>query len=199
MRTLQTSVAFVLLMLLPATLFPQKRAPFRAQEYSRKTQALKVQADSVAVALHLPIRVERSDGTIFELMRIDRGIPRYYITDNFNAAKTLSSNKVWSGGGFGYALSGLGVLLGEWDGGKVRTTHQELTGRVTAADPAGLSAHSTHVAGTMIATGVNASAHGMSNQATLISHEWTNDVFEMNTEASAGLKTSNHSYGLITG
>ncbi len=199
MRTSLSRLLVILLILLPGSLFSQKHLPFQVQEVSHRMQMQKTEADSVALVQQLPIRVERPDGTIFELMRIERGIPRYYITENLNAAKTISSNKLWSGAGFGYALSGLGVLLGEWDGGKVLTTHQELTGRVTAADLASLSAHSTHVAGTMIATGVNAAAHGMANQATLISHEWTNDVIEMNNEAIAGLKTSNHSYGLITG
>ena len=135
----------------------------------------------------------------FEIKRVENGIPKYNITDNINAAKTISTNKLWSGSGFGYSLSGSGVTLGEWDGGLVLTSHQEFGGRVTAPDAAALSTHSTHVAGTMVAAGVSANAHGMSHQANLIEHDWTNDDTEMATEASIGLKVSNHSYGLITG
>jgi hypothetical protein len=188
---------------LPASLLAQKQLPqqlpqqLQARILARAAQ--KVEADSIAKARNLPVRVERPDGTIFEIQRFENDLPRYYITDNINAAKTISTNKLWSGGGFGYALSGSGVTLGEWDGGNVLTTHQEFGGRVTSNDPAALSTHSTHVAGTMIAAGVNASAHGMSHQASLIEHDWTNDDGEMASEAGIGLKVSNHSYGLITG
>ena len=198
MRTLLTSVALILFILLPATLFSQKRLPLNPEERARRWQVQRAQADSIARAQDLPIRQDRADGTTIELQRFENGIPKYYITDNLNAAKTISTNKLWSGGGFGYSLTGSGVLLGEWDGGKVRTTHQELTGRVTSPE-GGLNFHSTHVAGTMIGTGVQANARGMSNQATLTSHDWNSDEAEMAIEAGAGLKVSNHSYGTITG
>ena len=83
----------------------------------------------------------------------------------------------------------------------MRTTHQEFGGRVTTHDGAGLSSHATHVAGTMVASGVDASAIGMSNAATLRSYDWNSDTSEM---AAAQLlpqpvSVSNHSYGQISG
>jgi len=51
----------------------------------------------------------------------------------------------------------------------------------------------------MIAAGVNASAHGMSHQATLRAFDWNNDEGEMATEGAGGARVSNHSYGYITG
>jgi hypothetical protein len=147
------------------------------------------------------IRSVAPDGKVMELQGVnEHGIPLYYTTDNLNAAKTVSTNKVWSGGGLGLSLSGTGMILREWDEGKVRNTHQELTGRVTQVDGAAtLSPHSTHVAGTMIATGVDANAHGMANQATLRAFDWNSDFAEMASEGALGAMLSNSSYGYVTG
>ncbi|MCX6243860.1 MAG: S8 family serine peptidase [Bacteroidetes bacterium] len=141
------------------------------------------------------------DGRIVELKELDQnGRPVYYTTCNINAAKTVSTNKLWPGGSLGLSLTGSGMVLREWDGGKVLDTHQELTGRVTQVDiPSGLSDHSTHVAGTMIGTGISAAAKGMANQATLRAFDWNSDFSEMASEAAAGALVSNHSYGYLTG
>ena len=42
-------------------------------------------------------------------------------------------------------------------------------------------------------------ARGMSYGAQLRAFDWNSDIAEMASEAAAGLRTSNHSYGLITG
>lgn len=163
-------------------------------------KAQRAEAESLAKAMGIPIKRVASDGTVMELQRFEGGIPLVYATDNLNAAKTISTNKVWSGGGFGFSLSGTGQILHIWDGGGVRLTHQELTGRVSQIDvPDALNFHATHVAGTMIATGVNSNARGMSNQATLRAFDFNNDESEMISEAASGARVSNHSYGLITG
>ena len=137
------------------------------------------------------------------LMFVYGGRPFYYQTVNLNAAKTISTNKVWPGGGYGYALTGSGTALGEmcvWDAGGVLTTHQELTGRVTQMDsPAETHFHSTHVAGTMMAGGVTASAKGMSYQANLAAYDWENDLSEMASAATGGMVVSSHSYTAVTG
>src|SRR5437016_3374448 len=134
----------------------------------------RARAESIAVANRLPIRIEKDDGTIIELQTFRRGIPLYYKTDNLNAAKTVSANKVWPGGGFGLSLTGSTETLGEWDGGSVRTGHQEFGGRVLQTEGS-LSEHSTHVAGTLIAAGVNSAAHGFSYQASLKEWDFDND------------------------
>ena len=132
-----------------------------------------------------------------------KGRPFYYGTHNLTAAKTVSTDKVWPGGGYGFSLSGSGTALGRlgvWDGAGVRTTHNELTGRVTQVDStASQSYHSTHVAGTMVAAGVVANAKGMSYQANLAAYDWDNDSAEMAAAAAAGMNASNHSYGYVTG
>ncbi|MGC8865092.1 MAG: S8 family serine peptidase [Bacteroidales bacterium] len=148
-----------------------------------------------------PFRIEEADGSIREVQGLDdRGQLWVYGTSNLNAAKTVSTDKVWPGGGAGLNLTGNGITLAIWDGGKVRTTHQEFSGRVTQMDGASsLSQHSTHVSGTMIAAGVDANAKGMSYQATLKAYDWNIDVNEMSKEAANGLLISNHSYKYLSG
>lgn len=130
------------------------------------------------------------------------GIPKYVKTDNSGAAKTIGTDKVNPGGSLGFSLSGNGMTnrLGVWDGGAVRLTHQEFQGRAVQTDGAtNLSDHATHVAGTMVAGGVTASAKGMSFQAPIKCYEWSNDNSEMSAAANAGMLISNHSYGSICG
>ncbi|HZY09555.1 MAG TPA: S8 family serine peptidase, partial [Bacteroidota bacterium] len=169
-----------------------------SKQRGEKWQAERVHAESLARALNMPIRLDRTDGTTIELQRFENGRPLYYKTDNLNAAKTISTNKVWPAGGFGFSLTGNGIALGEWDAGKVRTTHQEFGGRVTSTQGTN-NFHSTHVAGTMVASGVVASAQGMSYQAFLNAFDWNNDAAEMASQANLGLRVSNHSYGFISG
>lgn len=57
------------------------------------------------------------NGTIIELQKLDAfGKPVYYTTHNIDAAATISTNKVWVGGGLGLSLSGIGLTVGEWEG-----------------------------------------------------------------------------------
>jgi hypothetical protein len=192
--------------LIQFSLYAQMTQQERASllEFARERNALymsqRAEAESLAKIKGIPIRRVTPDGTVMELQRFEGDLPLVYATDNLNAAKTISTNKVWSGGGFGYSLSGVGQTLHFWDGGGVRLTHQELSGRVFQIDsPSELNFHATHVAGTMIATGVNSNAQGMSNQATLRAFDFNNDESEMASEAASGSRISNHSYGLITG
>ncbi len=140
-----------------------------------------------------------------ELQRLNAdGRPMYYMTNNANAAATVSTNEVWAGGSAGLDLDGTGMIAGEWDGGDVLTTHQEFnnTGTSRIVDKDGTSSthyHSTHVAGTIVAAGVQANAKGMAYNATLHAYDWNSDNAEMATAASDGLLLSNHSYGYVAG
>lgn len=147
-----------------------------------------------------PIRRSLPDGSLIEIQALVHGRPVYYLTQNLDAAKTVSANLIWSGGSAGLELSGAGIKIGEWDGGGVLTTHQELTGRVTQKDsPGSTHYHSTHVAGTMIAAGISNRAKGMAYQATLDAYDWTDDESEAAAAGATGLLFSNHSYSYITG
>ena len=146
------------------------------------------------------------NGKISLLVGVDGfGMPLYISTDNnTDAAATIGTNKLWPGGSTGLNLNGSSLnvkdKLAIWDGGKVRNTHVELNGRVVQRDAVTtFSDHSTHVAGTMIASGINPSAKGMSfGQQELVAYDFGNDVPEMFGEA-ANLLVSNHSYGFNAG
>ncbi|MBG0781452.1 MAG: S8 family peptidase [Bacteroidales bacterium] len=172
-----------------------------AAQLKQKSQAEKAEAVRVANEKGWPVRTEDENGRIMELMRLDEnGMPMYYTTFNAEGAALINSDELYNGGAAGLNLSGAGQTLGIWDGGAVLSTHQELTGRVTQKDsPASTHWHATHVAGTMIASGVVNSAKGMSYAASLSAYDWDDDASEMATEAAGGLKVSQHSYGLITG
>ncbi len=181
--------------LLPAQ---QRKLESLADEFDLRWRVERAEAESIATALGMPIRSIAPDGTVRELKRFLNGSPMYNKTDNVNSSKTISTDKVYPGGGAGYNLTGSGIVLGEWDGGGVRTTHQEFGGRVLNSQGAN-NFHSTHVAGTMIASGASPAARGMSYAAQLRAFDWNSDNAEMASEAAAGLRTSNHSYGIITG
>lgn len=134
-----------------------------------------------------------------------KGLPIYITTtDNIISAATIGTNRLWAGGSTGLNLngssSGLTGKMALWDEGQVRSTHVELTGRVLQVDnSATLSDHSTHVAGTLIAAGVNPLAKGMSYGARkLLAYDFDNDISEM-MGAASDLLLSNHSYATIAG
>ncbi len=140
-----------------------------------------------------------------KLIYVDqRGRPLYYMAHNLMAAETVSTDEVWPGGSGGFSLTGSGTtlgMLGIWDAGGVRTSHQEFTsGQVSQIDsPSSTHYHATHVAGTMVAAGTVSAAKGMSYQANLAAYDWNSDNSEMATAAANGMNVSNHSYGYITG
>lgn len=142
-----------------------------------------------------------SNGAITELMGLDpNGIPIYYSTGNAAAARTIRTNQVYPGAGYGLNLTGKYYTVGIWDGGAVRISHREFGGRVTYKDTVRtVESHPTHVAGTMVAAGRNSNAKGMAYEANLWAYSWDNDLSEMTKAASQGLLISNHSYGQMWG
>ncbi len=172
------------------------------------TQQLKEKyiQDSIATfkrakELGILTRMVQPNGAVQELTGFDLfGRPVYNTTHNLDAAKTISTNKVWAGGSLNLNLDGSGTILGEWDAGSVMISHRELLGRVILGDGLGFfDNHATHVAGTLIATGINPNAKGGSFNGNLRAFNWNNDAFEMANEAANGMLISNHSYGNIAG
>ncbi len=169
----------------------------RALEQTRRDAALKLAAQR-----GLAKRVERPNGTIYELMFFDGDRPVYAITHNVNAAISTGANLLQAAP---FSLTGAGVTVGIWDGGAVRATHQEFGGRVTVKDGAAAADHATHVGGTIAAVGINASAKGMATAVSVDSYEWTSDKSEMTARGatypgeSGKIYLSNQSYGYIAG
>ena len=122
------------------------------------------------------------------------------IRESFNAdaADTTNADQLWPGGGLGLNLDGAGLTVGVWDEGAVRASHQEFEGRVTVVDATAESHHSTHVAGTIGAAGLNAQAQGMAESVAIRSRDWNDDTAEMAADAPL-IDVSNHSYGLVRG
>lgn len=171
-----------------------------SEQFSMEFLAKKTEAIALAEELGIPWRREYGDGRVVELMRFDDGIPFYYTTFNAEGATVIKSDKVYPGGGAGLNLTGTGITLGMWDGGAMRIQHQEFGGRAVQRDNAtSVIDHATHVAGTMMAGGVQAAAKGMSYQANMDAYDWNNDNSEMAAAAANGLKVSQHSYGTIAG
>ena len=169
--------------------------------YQQRTERVKEYATEHGIE----IRKVFEDGSIIELVDVVNGQPVFYKTDNLWAATTTRANQLWQGGSLGVSIEGLNYdKIGIWDGGAVRQTHQEFTNtgqsRVAQADGAtSLSSHATHVAGTIMAGGVNANAKGMAFRAQLKANDWNNVESEMAAAAAAGMEISNHSWGYITG
>jgi hypothetical protein len=72
-------------------------------------------------------------------------------------------------------------------------------------DGAALNDHATHVAGTVIASGVSANAKGMAPAGNVDSYDWNSDITEMTLRGAAApdeagkIFLSNHSYGYVSG
>lgn len=150
---------------------PVQRAQIAAQigQWSeQKRQAARARATQFG----LPLRSVLPNGRILEIVDFEGNEPVYFTTHNAIAAISSGANLLL---GAPYAVDGSTQTVGVWDGGGVRTTHQELTGRVTIKDGGALADHATHVGGTIAASGVTATAKGMAPLARIDSYEWTSD------------------------
>lgn len=172
----------------------------RLRERSSYTKAL-----SLAKQKGWPLTITGRNGGKGVLVGVDAfNFPKYYITNNVIAAATTRTNQLWPSGATGLNLTGSSAnmknKLGIWDGGRVLSTHVEMIGRITQKDnPSSNDNHATHVAGTMIASGVNPRARGMAYGIQgIIAYDFNNDNSEIALEA-ADLLISNHSYSVISG
>ena len=141
------------------------------------------------------------------LMGVDMfGQPIYYTSfaDPVHAI-TVNTNKLWTGGSTGFNLNGssdsLTFKLGMWDESAIRNSHIDIANRTTQKDNVTkIIDHSTHVAGILIAKGVNPAAKGMIHGSKgIYAYDWSNDVSEMSSAAAENLLVSNHSYGIVAG
>ena len=184
-------------LVLGQTLIQKQKLNSLSETLFQQSKADRQMAEIKATQKGWPIKGELDGGEEYALQRLaPNGMPIYYHTENIISAQTISTNHLWPDGESQLFMNGEGMIVGEWDGGGTLATHDELIGRVVQADvPEELSDHATHVAGTMIAAGVNHLAHGMANEAVLQANDWYDDSGEMAAQAAEGLTMSNHSYG----
>ncbi len=145
---------------------------------------------------------------ISELMALWEGRPVFYATANLDAATVIATDRVrdmapWN-------LDGEGLAVGVWDSAGVLASHQEFEGlngtsRVMIRDSFSTSAHSTHVAATIGATGIDPLAKGMAPRVRIESYNWNDDTAQMFVLAASAsgqpgkIYVSNHSYGIMAG
>jgi subtilisin family serine protease len=171
-------------------------------EYEEDFERKRAEALALASVYGWPETYELEGGGLGFLVEVLDGQPIYLETTNRNAAITIRADRVHSGGSGGLDLNGEDMLVGIWDGGKVRDTHQLFEGRATQIDAAtSLSNHHSHVTGTVIGSEAfdSGNSKGMAPAAETLNHAFNtgNDASEvMGAINNFGMLVSNHSYGV---
>lgn len=147
------------------------------------------------------------NGSVYFLKYIDtKGNPVYINTKNRASGELIKANQLYSGGSVGVNITGTGMIVGVWDGGQVRATHELLSGKVAMQPGQTLDGstnnytgnnHQTHVSGTIVGKDIanQPSARGIAYNATAKNYDYNNDKTEMIAFAGQGYLMSNHSYG----
>ena len=180
----------------------------RAMRFSQQQDSIYHTAQEVAKKRGIPLVKSLGQGKVLTFQGFSEIGEALYLTteSNSQAAKMTKTNLLYPGGSLALGLTGksdsLKGKLGMWDGGVVFTSHQEFGGRVSMQASQTMTAtsddHATHVAGTLVASGVSPNAKGMAYEADLKIWDYTNDNSEMSA-ASTSLLISNHSYGYQAG
>lgn len=156
----------------------------------------------------IPMTIQLDEDRIARFQYLDDdNHPVYYTTHNVNAAITNGARTLQTGGSLNLDLEGQGMIVGIYDQTRPRVNHAEFGNRVTQIDGSTetISDHSTHVTGTILATGINANARGMARAATGWAFNWDADVSKMMQNSydpdlnPSGHLISNHSYGILVG
>ena len=197
-----------MLLLLYGSVFGQQ--PVRKATPNGQTELLNQYAAQRKQTLQLakehgwPLLKNYSKQRQLRLQGVDTtGQPIYYSLHNAEAALGTRTTSL-SNGTLPVMLSGgsafMNGRLGLWDGGLVLPTHRELgNNRIRQRDITnGSSDHATHLAGTLLAKGIDAKAKGMAFGAQLSVWDYTNDLAELTT-AAPDLLVSNHAYGPVVG
>lgn len=179
-------------------------------EATKKSNVLKNKWENtkrIAKKRNIPISKKLLNGEILILDRLEYGKPVYNKFNSLNAAKTISSNKLWWEGNLGYDLTGFGISAGIWDASQIWTGHSEYTlATILNQNPNGYwDASHTHgmtglllSAGTSYAPGASDAAKGMAKYLTLHVYDSILDTDELLT-APSWILVSNHSYSANCG
>ncbi len=213
MRSVILLTLLVILSVLPESLFaqfdlykPEQKTKIQefADDFSRQQSIRFTRSQSRAKQQGIKV-LDQIGNKKIALQHINELGEALYLSveSNQRSAQITRTDQLYSTGTLGLSLNGnLDAMNGKlaiWDGGSVLATHQEFGGRVKNQESGSTTdLHATHVAGTMIASGVIASARGMAFGASLKSWDYNNDNAEISS-ASPNLLISNHSYGYQAG
>ena len=138
--------------------------------------------------------------SLIEFQRIDPiGSPIYFTQTNERSALTISAHDLKPGEASGLDLTGKNLEIGVWDGGILFDSHDFFQSRAENRDNGSISAHSTHVAGTLAGNSSNDIYDGMALEAELRGYVWDNLENEILTAAENGMLLSNHSWSILSG
>src|SRR6218665_2196124 len=124
------------------------------------------------------------NGSMYYLKYIDaKGNPVYINTKNRASGELIKANQLYGGGSVGVNIIGTGMIVGIWDGGQVRATHELLSGKVAmqsgqTVDGSGNNYtgnnHQTHVSGTIVGKDIanQPSARGIAYGATAKNYDY---------------------------
>jgi serine protease AprX len=155
-------------------------------------------------------RTFNKDGSTYYLQKIGTdGKPVYINSKNIESGKLIKADQLYKDGSIGVNITGEGMVVGVWDTGEVRSTHELLSGKVTMQpnqtyDGVGTGAekysgndHMTHVTGTIVGKDLpnKPEVRGIAHGAKALCYDLEKDLIEMVDFASKGYLISNHSYG----
>lgn len=134
------------------------------------------------------------------------GAPVIFSINSLTQIKSMDADFIHDGSATGVAVTGDGMTVYIWDGGRARTTHVEFDDRATNVETSGSnSSHATGVGGVIISKGNKESAKGIAPDAKLKAMNFTvgSTTSEMATHSAMDenqeYMISNHSYGSLTG
>ncbi|MGG5576896.1 S8 family serine peptidase [Myroides sp. C15-4] len=156
------------------------------------------------------------EANYFQAQRIERNKVIYFKTHNEVTKSVSGVNQLVASDNPAFnQLLGQQMLVGIIDGALVFDRHVEFAKgggtkvellepweTIMPEDPDEFAvlerrrSHATHVAGTVIAQGVDAKAQGMAPAAQAVSYRWGNDRTKLAQLAQQGILVSNHSYGI---
>lgn len=153
--------------------------------------------------LHRIVRIGADGQPIWIKSKAGRERPR----SNVESGQLIKADALYPGGSLGVDITGQNMLVGVWEPGVPRKTHELLAGKVTIeANQLGSTTesatnHATHVTGTIVGkaglSGSGASARGVAYSASALNWDSDNDTTELATlaERLSTVYVSNHSYG----
>lgn len=154
---------------------------------------------------HYKSKYKYTTGEHLQLIRFYNNVPLFYTTHNATSALFLGIPPSYETTNWHEGLTGEGMEIGLWDAGHVFSLHQEFTlsdePRILIEEEVPVYAnHSTHLGGSIAASGINPLAKGMAYKSSIYSRDYMNDLAEMSNAAEKRASfISNHSYGPVGG